>query len=121
VFMNSGSHSIRTALIIAAGIIIATKAATLATPGAAAALLCSALLLAFVVLAQELNIRQPSHTDSRRPGLALLAVLVLTSLIIALSNPSAMPRLLPILGVAAWLASLPRRGRSPNPDDTVPC
>jgi hypothetical protein len=119
--MNSGSHSIRTALIIAAGIIIATKAATLATPGATAALLCSALLLAFVVFAQELNIRQSGPNRSRRPGMALLAVLALTSLIIAFSNPAAMPRLLPILGVAAWLASLPRRGQHSNPDATVPC
>ncbi|MCB1614144.1 MAG: hypothetical protein KDI60_20645 [Xanthomonadales bacterium] len=119
--LNSGSHSIRTALIIAVGIIIATKAATLATPGAAAALLCSALLLAFVVLAQELNVRQPGQAGSRRPGLALLAVLTLSSLIIALVNPSAMPRLLPVLGVAAWLASLPRRGQRPKTEETVPC
>ncbi|MGE4071598.1 MAG: hypothetical protein AB7E72_10520 [Lysobacterales bacterium] len=118
--MNSASHAMRTALIIAVGIIMASTAATLVTPSAVAALLCSALLLAFVVLAQELN-RQPGQTDSRRPGLALIAVLALSSLIIALVNPSAMPRLLPMLGVAGWLALLPRRGQSPKPDETVPC
>lgn len=118
--MNSASHAIRTALIIAAGIIMATKAATLITPSIGAALLCSALLLALVGLAQVLN-RQSAQNGSRRPDLALIAVLASSSLIIAIGNPSAMPRLLPMLGVAAWLASLPRRDQGAKTDKTAPC
>lgn len=119
--MNSGFHSVRAALIIAAGILIATKAASMAAPSMTMALLSCALLLSFVLLSQALNFRQAGNTRLRNQGLVLIAALALAGVLIAVTNPSAMARLLPILGAAAWMASLPRSGSNQSVNETAPC
>lgn len=119
--MNSSFHSVRAALIIAAGILVATKAASMAAPSTTMALLSCALLLSFVLLSQALNFRQAGNTRLRNQGLALIAALALAGVLIAVTNPSAMARLLPILGAAGWIASLPKARTRRAGNEAAPC